>query len=169
MSNMKKEKIPILIGISLPIVLVFAFMIYLFLPSIMPGTEYDFIYAIRPNNYSFYTRNEDNFRYELINNEIVYTGDQDNPSMELYFYDTKNNTSRRISLSEANELQIHNGPSSPDGYIVQYENKGSYSLFYGSASDRGYYIKKGNRSRKLTGFHWNYNNISFILIGWIKK
>ena len=166
---MKKEKIPILIGILLPVILVLAFMAYLFLPSIMPGTEYNFIYTVREDNYSYRIQNEENFTYNVVNNQIVYTGDQNNPTMKLYLYDTKNNTSRLISLSEANNFHIHPGPSSPDGFNVQYEWRGSYSLFYSSSSDRGYYIRKGNRSKKLTGFHWSHNNSSFKLIGWIKR
>ncbi len=165
---MKKENIPVLIGISLPVTLVLAFMVYLFLPNIMPGTDYNFIYTVGENRYSPW--NEENYKYEVVGNQIVYTGDQSNPSVELYLYDTEKDTSRLISISEANEFHIYPGPSSPDGFTAQYEfRRNDFFFFYGSSGDSGYYIRKKNRSKKLTGLHWNYHNSYFRLIGWIKQ
>jgi hypothetical protein len=90
---------------------------------------------------------------------------------KLYYYSVTENTSREISLEDAQKLILVAGPSSPDGYNVKYEynNDGIFELFGGSR-DSGYVITKGAGRKNLSGMDTienYYGGEEFLLIGWV--
>ncbi len=173
------KNIPLLIGISLPIVFILVISIIVFTPSLFIKPQYNFLYS---NNDTYYDyKNGYSNTYVVENNHLLLsplpttTGvvyNIENPP--LYLYDVKNNSSHQVDWNEIKNLNIDPGPSSPDGYVVryQYSNIGIFELFSSGNNQDGYVISKGNRSKKLNGINfsiYNYYNVgNFKFIGWIK-
>jgi hypothetical protein len=89
----------------------------------------------------------------------------------LFLYDVTTKSSHEISLADAEQLSLDPGPTSPDGYTIQYEygNDGFFGLFGGDTNSQGYFISKGESSRRLTGLGDTsmYAN-DFQLVGWVQ-
>jgi|SRR3989344_6461762 len=173
------KNIPLLVGIALPIVFIFIISIIIFTPSLFIKPQYNFLYSNDDYYYNYNQRYSNTYIVE--NNHVLLsplpttTGikyQSDNPP--LFLYDVKTDSTHQIDWSEAKNLLIDAGPSSPDGYIVkyQYSNDGIFELFGSNGNQNGYVISKGNGSKKLNGLNSNgysyYNSGNFKFIGWIK-
>lgn len=180
---MKRQHLPLIIGIALPIVFIIIISIVIYTPNLGVHPEHNFVYT-NENSYPYDSRYKNS--YTVKNNRIVevsnnlptstYPGGylpviKDVP--DLYLYDVKNNTSHQISFEEAQNYVVDAGPSSPDGYTVQYEGGyGSiFDLFGDSRGDMGYYIEKDRGKKRLVGMQTNdrYSyQYNFKLLGWVK-
>lgn len=173
-----KKNIPLLIGIAMPIIFILIISIVVFGPSLFLKPQYNFLYSNFDNYYNY--NNQYSNTIEVENNKLIlkplpdFKGVQNNNIPPLYLYDVKTNTSKQVDFSEAQKYVVDSGPSSPDGYIVNYNNNyGSYGIFglFGSGGDnRGYFISKGNSQKRLSGLTNTgyYNYYQFKFIGWIK-
>lgn len=174
------KNIPLLIGITLPIVFILIISVVIFTPSLFIKPQYNFLYSNNDSYYYDYNNRYSN-TYVVENNRLSLsplpatagvTYKADNPP--LYLYDVKNNSSHQVEWSEAKNFNIDPGPSSPDGYVVkyQYSNDGIFELFGSNGNQNGYVISKGNGSKKLNGLNSNgysyYNSGNFKFIGWVK-
>jgi len=172
-----KKHLPLIVGISLPIIFILLISIAIFVPSFFIKPQYNFIYS--SEDYYGYNQGYKN-TYAVEDGSIVlqalpvqpnqtYKGD----SPTLYLYDVKNNSSHKITLNETKKYTIDSGPSSPDGYTIKYERNhdGIFELFGSNGDGSGYFIEKDSGKKELTGLindsQYYYQN-SFKLIGWIK-
>ncbi len=183
---MKIKNLPLIIGIALPLVFIIIISIVIYAPSLFIKPKHNFIYTTNTysNSYNQFVY------YKVENNRIttettsapkpgqVVTVYENNVNPEglppLYLYDVKNDTSRQITLEEAQKFIVEAGPSSPDGYTIQYDysHDGIFELFGSSRNNQGQYITKGNGRKKLSGlggdaygYRYDYN---FRLVGWVK-
>jgi hypothetical protein len=174
------NNIPLLIGITLPIVFILVISVVVFAPSLFIEPQYNFLYSSSDSYYYDYNNRYSN-TYVVENNRLLLsplpktvgvTYKSENPP--LYLYDVKKNSSHQIDWDEAKNLNIDPGPSSPDGYVVnyQYSNDGIFGIFGSSSNQNGYVISKGNGSKKLNGLNYSgysyYNSGNLKFIGWIK-
>ena len=174
------NNIPLLIGVALPIIIIFTISIIIFTPSLFIKPQYNFLYSNTDTYYYDYNNRYSN-TYVVEGNHlslsslptttrVTYKGD--NPP--LYLYDVKNNSTHQLDWSEAKNFNIDPGPSSPDGYIVKYlySNDGIFELFGSNGNQNGYVIYKDNGSKKLNGLNSSgysyYNSGNFKFIGWVK-
>lgn len=174
MKETTKQKLPIIIGIGLPLILVLWILIFVYiLPSIFVNPGYNFIYVTGYEN-----------KYIRVVNGSVQTDPcpytetkYKSCSMYLkdinfYFYDVKNNENIPLTLNEAKNYKLDSSEKSPDGYVVRL-NKGSsgefyfFPFFWGSGVSRGYYITKDNGLSKQLPFKGTYYNFKFL--GWVLK
>lgn len=180
---MQNKNIPLIIGIALPILFIAIVAVVIFIPSMSVKPQYNFLYSTDGDRYSYGEIYKNSFIVQngkitkkavpvpanigIPKESFVYKGDEP----EIYLYDVKENTSRKISFEEAQKLNLDSGPSSPDGYTIKfdYSNNGILEIFGSDGNNSGYFISKGNGVKKLNGLVQNYyweNN--FKLIGWIK-
>jgi len=177
---MNTKNLPLIVGISLPIIFIILISAIVFIPSLSMKPQYDFIYSTEDSSYG-YSQNYKN-TYIVTGGRIAvqalpadkdidpaYKGD----SPALYLYDIKNNSSHKISFEEATKYALDQGPSSPDGYTVKYEynNDGIFGLFGSNGDGSGYFIEKSGSKKELTGMSdatGTYYQGRFKLIGWIK-
>lgn len=175
---MKTRHLPLIIGISLPIIFIVVIAVVIFTPSFFVKPQYDFIYVDGDNYY----RNGQGYQntYKVENERIVLEPiapreniSQNKVAPTLYLYDVKTNSSHQITLEEAQTYAVDPGPSSPDGYTVayQYGHNGIFELFGSSSDNNGYFISKNNGKKKLSGLTVGtyYSSGGFNLIGWIKQ
>jgi hypothetical protein len=87
----------------------------------------------------------------------------------LFLYNILTDSSHEISFADADKLALDPGPTSPDGYTVQYKygNDGVFGLFGGDNS-QGFFISKGNAGKRLTGLGEDVYSNNFQLVGWIQ-
>jgi hypothetical protein len=145
-----KKNLPLITGIALPIIFIAAISIVVFASSLSIRPQHDFIYSLSSLDYYH----------------------QDAASTTLYLYDLRTNSSHQIASSDVSTYALDPGPSSPDGYTVQYEynNDGLFDLFGSGGNDSGYFIEKGGAGKKLTGMAGTgtYYQGDFKLVGWVK-
>lgn len=180
---MNKEKLPIIVGLALPIFFIVFVAVWISFRTSSVQPEHSFIYAISdetsPAKYGVLFENN----YAVENGKIILkpvTFSKDEilnydmcEAMDLYFYDVKNNVNRKIPLDEAQKYVIDNSNSSVDGYSVAYEygNSGIFEIFGNNNENSGYFITKidGGAKKKLNiSLGNNYWNNDFRFIGWIK-
>jgi hypothetical protein len=163
---MKKESVPLILGMLLPITLVVGFLIFIYTPRLFINPEYNFLYTEKEYSYN---RDDQVDEYSIVDNKLVYKGDEEKDH-EIYLYNVKKQTSNQISLEEAQTYYIEAGPSSPDGYLVeyQYNHNGIFEIF-GSSNNRGYYLVNDKSKQRLLGLNTRYYNDEFELLGWINN
>jgi hypothetical protein len=173
------KNVPLIIGISLPVVFIIIISVIIFLPSLFIKPKYNFLYS-NSDSYYTYDFNRYSSTFEVLNGRLsisqlsTTTGiTYKTGTPPLFVYDVKTNTSHQVDFNEVQKYVIDPGPSSPDGYIVKYEygNNGIFELFGSGGNQSGYVLSKGNTSKKLNGlisgsYYYSYNNLKFI--GWIK-
>lgn len=191
-----KKNITLILAFSLPLIIIIAVALSVYLPSRNLSTNYDFIYtscADGINNYPYNCNKYLDRRYSVIdnklsikstgtttiedyNNQVSRTKDieeKDLYSDRIFLHDTKTNESREITQEEAMALRLNNLVTSPDGVSVSgnynYNGNGFFP-FGGSRSSFGYYLAKGNTKSKLnlinSSNQYYYQN-NFKFIGWV--
>lgn len=172
---MKKNNIPLIIGILIPVLMIVFVWVSIYLPTLFTQPKYNFIYASGGDYYQLKSYAVENSK--LVKNEVKYPSDYHSPTPmsklepKLYIYDVEKNISREISFTEAQKLNLSSTNISPDGFeIVSGSHEYSiFSLFfsrgdfYGERYIRGHGLTKRLNLTKGDGY-WYYD-ISFI--GWI--
>lgn len=172
----------IIIGISLPILMIILVASVIYVPSFLVKPQHNFVYSDYRPNYDYYNYTK---YYDLVDgqivekltpgkntqSEVVYA-EQNKIVPKLYLYDVKEHSSKEISLQDANKFSLVAGPSSPDGFSLEYEygNNGIFELFGSSGRDRGLFLKKGMAKERLSISNTNYyyGADRFSVIAWIK-
>ncbi len=193
---MKKENIPTIIGIVLPILFVSAIAIIVFFSKQLPDPKYDFLFTTAPfdqsspdfcvqyDNYlqilpdGTIQKIPNNFKYaDMVKN----TADpyspcsnraitvKDHPDLYRYKFDTKT----VVKVSDADLTHFKLAPQeSPDGYFIgpslSSEDYGLVSDLFIHRNTQGLYLKKDQKERKLTdGTQPLLDPYRSALFGWI--
>lgn len=181
---MNTKNLPIIIGIALPLVFIAVISIVLFVPSLFVKPGYDFLYTTDERDYYYDYDGAYQNTFRVVDGRItlepvavrsdvvpvkplVYKA----AMPTLYRYDVETDTSREVSFVEAQKLSLDPGPSSPDGYTVEYDygHDGIFEIFGSNGNGNAYVISKGNGGKRLTGLagdRYYYGN--FRLLGWVK-
>ncbi len=174
-----RNNIPLLVGIALPIIIIVAVAAFIFLPSISIKPAHDFLYTNERDqyNYNVIFKND----YDVVDKKLVLKP-RTLPTIEptyprviedaprLYRYEVKTNTAHEIPFKDAALLSLVPGPSSPDGYTVEYRygHDGIFELFGSNNSNRGYFMTKGGAGKRLKLNDTNYYSDEIKLVGWIQ-
>ena len=159
-----KDKLPLIVGIGLPLVLVVFVLINSYLPSIYLKPRYNFIYANR--NYDWDMMVVDG-RLSYSPKYQYYSGTYSQNQPIIYLYDVIQNKSTQISPSAAQAYKLDPSNKSPDGFTVENSSSSySYFPFFWESSDSGVYIKNKGLSKKLEIGQSYYD---FQFVGWIVK
>ncbi len=193
MKEFIKKNFAILLAFLLPIILIVAVALSVYLPSLFISTSYNFIYTSCTDGTNYYYYNCNGYlekRYAVVNGKLVVNNidpnqDSDNDTIpdikenytaRIFLHDTKSNVSREISLEEAQALTLNGLLTSPDGVTVSsdydYYNRGDFFIFpfSGGSSSYGYYLTKGKSKSRLNLINNNdryYNNNNFDFLGWV--
>ncbi len=185
MKDFLKQNITIVLAFTLPLILILVVVLSTYLPSLFITTDYNFVYTLCTNQiYScndnlekMYTVESGKLIVHSAASTVFATNKNAIPTEKtyparLFLHDTKSNTSREVSLEEAQSLNLNGLLTSPDGVSVSGRYKsggGDFFLFGGSSSSFDYYLVKGNGSHRLNliqnSAYYYQNNFQFI--GWI--
>jgi hypothetical protein len=165
-----KKNIPLIVGISIPILMILFVAGSIYLPSLFVKPSYNFLYLLGASCYGQ--------PYSVVNgkleqNDVKYPANYNPPAQpELFIYDATKDQSQQISFADAQNLNLDSTNQSPDGFEVVSGNSGGgdYFPFYFGPSNYndGWYLKGHNIDKKINiQTVGNYYNFTFL--GWIKK
>lgn len=167
-----KEHLPLLIGISLPVIVTIAVGLSIWIPT---------LYAVPPA-YDFLYSTNDGYQvdqqYVVENERLVkrparqYPKDAYPPVYNpvLFYHDTKANKTRSISFEEAKKLKLNASVLSPDGFeVVSGQNNNGFfpMMFGGMNDDRSHYLRGHGTAYKLSVSTTEMDYYTFRLLGWV--
>lgn len=168
MNKVFKENSLLIIGASLPIVVIVIFLLATYLPKLwVKPPEYSFIYLVHHYN----NPNTQNFVHiESKNGELEAWAEKGKPTpqnVQMYVYDSKAQASREIpipavnfsdtpdaqiipvTIPEIQNLTVSNSTTAPDGYTITMPSPygGMSSLFYSNSNKQTLFVlsKNGNK------------------------
>lgn len=161
-----KESTLLLIGLLIPILLIFFILVTVYTPSLFIKPKYNFLYTTGYDT-----------RYFIQNHRIqeLLTDPPHNyyPSADIYLYDTARNTSRQITYAEAQQYYVDGSKTSPDNYQViddQYYNYDPdffFPWFWSRPRSRGIYLEHNGHRRELNTLPASYYNFKFL--SWVTE
>lgn len=172
-----KRNVTLVIGISIPILMILFVAGSIYLPGLFIQPHTNFLYVSVDDSYYYYNNGS---QYSVQNNKLVKneikqpTNQYYNPpplEVKLYVYDVEQNKATEISFTDAQNLNLDSNTKSPDGFeVVDGNNDGFFPFFWGSGTDYETRYLKGHSVSKKLNLQLNggsyYNNFRFI--GWIK-
>jgi len=167
-----KKNISLILGISIPILMIIFVAAAIYLPGVFIHPQYNFLYSSSSDYYGTKQFNVSNGK--LVKEEVKRPDGQKNVTGEtkLFIYDVAIEKSREVSFEEAQSLELDPYNKSLDGFEVIHGSGGDNFFPFGHSSDGDYcsrYLSGHNVSKKLdlqmSGSSYCGN---FHFIGWIK-
>ena len=167
---MKKENIPLVIGLCIPVLMIIIVAISIYLPTLFaPEPIHNFIYASWHQNYASHHYYVDKGKIVREESPPPYKGYEGNlSSPKLFIYDIKNNQPKEIPLEQAQKYKLDSSKTSPDGFEITYGSYDCDPFFVGCRNHGTVYLKGHHISKKLNiEKNQNYYRRNFNFIGWI--
>ncbi|HNV88382.1 MAG TPA: hypothetical protein PKL53_05400 [Methylotenera sp.] len=191
MKNWIKENLVLVIGLTLPLLLIVLFFVATVIPKAF-GTppQYEMLFAATQYDYQKTAEFSLNFNVKnkqlMVKPKKIEDKNTNYNQVKLFVYDGKTETTREITLDnskftdgvevaleETRSFEIDTNNASPDGYVLDgpnYSGSGLLGgLFGGGYRNSGFRVKKGGVGYKIpnTQQDYYYNQVQFI--GWIIK
>lgn len=179
---MKKENLPLIIGLAIPVLMVIVLVAVIYLPRLYIKPTYNFVFAT--GSYPTYQDNatKEKTEYTVIDGRltkdisaIVYhfsTYYSEN-SPKFYRYNVTEKKTLPISDKEVMRLSLDPSQTSPDGFVLNYGTQVDNvfeGLFGGGRDYSQHVLEKGSVSipitLPLTDDRYSSN---FHFVGWIKN
>ena len=181
--RINKQNLSLYLAIALPILLIAAIALAIYLPNRFAHPQYDFIYSqTQPG-----TVNYDYNGYTVVNGTVqiapvpvyappmtpgyITTPVQKNTpptNVKLFYYDVKQNSAHEISFANAQKYSLNANSISPDNYHVEYGASGG-GVPFSASTDYSKVFLVGHSAHLLLQINaGNYYN-SFYFLGWINK
>lgn len=191
MKSWIKENLVLVIGLTLPLLLIVLFFVATVIPKAMSAPpQYQMLFSATQYDYQRsveFVLNLDVKNKQLVARPKKIEDKNANYNQErLFVYDGKTETTREITLDksqlidgveqvlvETSGLEIDTSDVSPDGYVLDGPSYGGggmmMGLFGGGHHNSGYRIKKGGVAYKVPYYKGDafYNQLKFI--GWVIK
>ena len=184
---MKKEHLPLVIGLSIPVLLVVVLAAIIYVPRLYLKPQFDFVYAT--GSYPSYVDREGKIRvdYTVVNDRLVKMTvpvEISSDPQDRYYYSLRESTppifyhydvseQKNIPLSEAEVVALHLNPAqeAPDGFKIGY-GRDSDDIFESIFGGRDYserVLTKGSVSIPLNLVKpgEQYYSSDFDFIGWV--
>lgn len=175
MSKDKKPKksshikdLALLFAIPVGIALFAAAAIYI--PRLLADPKYNFIYSVCDDY-----RCEDDYSVDATGHIVKEPNDPLNSAYDngnlatIRYYDTESDSTRSLTLEEAQTYQLDTSSKSPDNYRLAKESTSSGFLFWGD-SDEGWYLKDGAKKKKIElSNSGSYYSRDIKFLGWVEK
>jgi hypothetical protein len=176
-----KKNLSLLLGITLPIVMILLVAASIYLPAMLPAIfkppQYNFLYSLGSGSAYFVqdgklqlvsVKAAKNLAKTAAISTAVEKPAQSIKKEKFFIYEVKHNKNTALSFKEAQALHLDTNPQSIDGFSV-IKNSGHEFLFWSSGDCCSFYIKNTYLAKRLhiANSPMNYLN-DFHFIGWIK-
>lgn len=170
-----KKNITLVIGITIPILMILFVAGSIYLPGLFIKPHFNFLY-VSGDDYYYYNQQQYSVQNgKLVKNEIKQLENQNyNPPRnepKLYIYDVTKNEAKEISFVDGQNLNLDSRAKSPDDFEVVYGSRGDgfFPFFWGGGTDYNTrYLKGHNISKKLNLQLNGSSYYNFRFLGWIK-
>lgn len=145
-----KKNFSLILGITIPIVMVVAVAASVYLPGMFTKPTYNFAYALGGDVYGKQKFVVQDGR--VVEREVkppIVPEYYPQTEEKLYFYDVKTDESRTMSVEEAQKLHLNADIKSRDGFEVTTGGNGGFSFFGASQDYNARYLKGNGVSKKL--------------------
>ncbi len=162
----KKKNVPLIVALTIPLMMVVIIAVSIYLPSLFVKPTTNFIYSLGGDYYSQHRYAVKEGRVAQI--DVKYPENNYSPTNykdpRIYYHDIVSNTTREISLEEAQSFLLDDRNVSIDGFQIVSGSHGGDIFFYDYSSRYKRYIKKGSFSKKLNLD--NDETYYFQFLGW---
>ncbi|PKO46196.1 MAG: hypothetical protein CVU29_06585 [Betaproteobacteria bacterium HGW-Betaproteobacteria-22] len=191
MKDWMKQNLVLVIGLTLPLLLIVLFFVATVIPKAF-GTPPQYEMLFSATQYDYQRTSEFTLNFNVKNRQLmvkpkkVEDKNANYNQVRLFVYDGKTETTRELAfdkskftdgvevvLEETKSFEIDTGNVSPDGYALDgpsYRGGGMMmGMFGGGYHNSGYRIKKGGVAYKVPYYKGDayYNQMQFI--GWVVK
>ena len=189
MKNFFRENVVLMLGLTLPVLLIAVFFFASILPKILSEPpQYDMLFVV--SNYQYSNKADYAVDFSIRHKRVMMKlGKKEEKKYAnrktdtLLVYKGKSQTIREIKVStnhlpknveipvaEVNSMIVDTSSISPDGYAFdarRYRSRGLIGSLFGGGSRNNHRIVKGNISYKLpiNEYGYYYNKATFL--GWI--
>jgi len=164
---MQKSSFPLIIDTILPLLLILYVIVVAFLPTLYAKPKHNFLYT---NNYTY------DYMVAVTNGKVTVTQAQNTFNTPSYkpsapaisLYDITTDTSKSLSVEEAQAYTLNPSSESPDGYTVtrnDLQDNTIFPLFLFGGYNQGYYLTGHGLHRKIQGS--NLYDLKFL--GWVRQ
>ena len=191
MKNFVKENLVLVVGLTLPVLLIVLFFVATVIPKSMGiPPQYEMLFTT--TKYDYQNKPEYVIDFNVKNQQLMVKAKKpddknyNNAVKLLMAYDGKTETVREIKidaskftegnevlLEETKNLSIDTAVISPDGFTLEGPNYGGNGLvgglFGGGYRNTGYRLKKGGVGYKVPNMQPDYYYSQLQFIGWIVK
>lgn len=153
---------------AIPAAIILIVALFTYIPRLLASPDYDFVYA-SCDTYScsgnrYVVRNNTiESRQPNTENEYGYSSDR-----VLYYHDTSENSSREISLADAQQYSIDSNTRSPDGYKLERSNSSSGFFLLWYDEDNEWELVNGSQKKTVDlerSSRYYYDDVEFV--GWV--
>ncbi|MFI5157629.1 MAG: hypothetical protein ACHQF4_02120 [Sphingobacteriales bacterium] len=161
------RKYVLVAALAIPVIMIIAVALAVYLPRIWAKPGYDFIYSTN----SYYPEQFLVVNGKLTEQNIPASSAQmpapypaTLPQAQIYYHDTAANLDSSITIAEAQKFNLLENSISPDGYRIEH-GQGGGLWFFGGSNYSDVYLLGHGLSQRL-----NFDGRSdFNFIGWVKK
>jgi hypothetical protein len=193
MKNWIKENLVLVVGLTLPLLLIVLFFVATVIPKAF-GTPPQYEMLFTSMRYDYQKQPEYALDFSVKNRQLMVTakkGDEKNPvynSKSLFIYDGKTESVREVAvdiaktadgmsgqpvlLEETKTWVVDNATISPDGYALEgpnYHSGGLVGGLFGFNDYNTFRLKKGSVGYKVPNGQPNYYYSQPQFIGWVIK
>ena len=191
MKNWIKENLVLVIGLTLPLLLIVLFFVATVIPK-MTGTppQYEVLFSVQDytgQNKQDYivdfkvkdkqlmikTKKADDKNYSYNSKKLMAYDAKTEVMREITIDDSKFSDGAEILLEETKNMTIDTAMQAPDGYMLEnqgYSGTGLFGgIFGGGYRNHGYRLKKDNVGYKINMQQNNYYYDQLSFIGWVIK
>lgn len=179
---MKKENIPLVVGLAIPVILVVILGLVIYMPRLFIEPQYDFIYAV--GDYPSYVNAATNqqIEYTVFNGELIkrvtpYDREKkvyQTNDTEFYRYDVSAKNNIRLADEDVMRVDLDTAKKSPDGFELNYGNDAENifeGIFGGGRDYSERVLEKGAVALPVNltgagGIDYSYRN-DWHFIGWV--
>ncbi|MFA5802542.1 MAG: hypothetical protein WC911_08725 [Thermoleophilia bacterium] len=165
-----KKNISLILGISIPILMIVFVAAAIYLPGFFIHPQYNFLYSTSSDYYGGQEFTIENGK--LVKGEVKRPdGQKTTGETKLFIHDVISEQNREVSLEEARSLELDPYHKSLDGFEVVHEGSGDSFLPFGHSSGDycSRYLSGHNMSRKLELQLSSSSSCgNFRFIGWVK-
>lgn len=183
---MKPSSISLIVGLSIPVLMVIGIALAIIIPARSIHPETDFIYALGqyPTSVQIENGTQIQHSYTIKNKQITDTtltiSDkqliapypyQQTSIPRFYIHHTVTDTNDELTFEEVAKLSLSDDTLSPDGFTMTYgtTSGGMFPFYYEGGSDQSTaYLSKNSGSKKINVITKN-NREQFSFVAWVLK
>ncbi len=177
-TKMQKKNLPLIIGVTIPIVMIILIAASLYIPGLFAHPKYNFIYNNGVGDPYYCEFTQYFVQGGVLQKRPVPQSQQTEYNqpycklvdpVKIFLHDVQKNQSSEITFEQAQKYQLSTSSKSPDGFeIIPGTNGGGF--IFGSSGDYNTKFLRGHGASKKLNLNTsinNYNNYTFL--GWIIK
>lgn len=183
---MKSSTVSLIVGLSIPVLMVIGIALAIIIPSRSIHPTTDFVYALGqyPTTLQIKNGQQVEHSYAIKNGTITDSSEliapnlnvapypyQNAESPHFYIHHTATDTNNEISFEDAKKLTLSDDATSPDGFTMTYgtSSGGMFPFYFEGQNDRSTaYLSKNTGSKKITVVAKG-NDLPFSFVAWITK